>query len=59
MPAATRALVNSSATCGGVPMIGATAILVEPPNQLVAPLSKPPLLGAPGPPPQPDREASA
>jgi hypothetical protein len=40
-------------------MIGATAILLEPPNQPPAPLKMPPLLGPPGPPPQPDKEASA
>ena len=34
-------------------MMGAMAILVEPPNQVVAPLRNPPLLGPPGPPPQP------
>src|SRR3989337_2318333 len=40
-------------------MIGATATLVEPPNQPVAPLRKPPpLLGFPAPPP-PVSEASA
>jgi hypothetical protein len=43
-------------------MIGAIAIVFEPPNQLVAPLKNPPpppLLGLPGPPPQPGRQASA
>jgi hypothetical protein len=39
--------------------MGATAIFFEPPNRLVAPLNNPPLLGPPGPPPQPDRQANA
>jgi hypothetical protein len=59
LPAATRASLNCWATWGVVPMIGATAILLEPPNQPPAPLKMPPLLGPPGPPPQPDNEASA
>ena len=59
LPAATSASLNSWATCGVVPMIGAMAIFFEPPNRLVAPLKMPELLGPPGPPPQPARQASA
>src|SRR5512132_1032888 len=59
LPAATRASVRSVATCGGVPMIGATATLVERLSRLVALLQKlEPLLGLPGPPPQALRQAA-
>src|SRR5262245_42984823 len=60
LPATTRASVRSVATWGGVPMIGATATLVERLSRLVALLQKlePLLLGLPGPPPQAARQAT-